>query len=86
MVILSGGPNSVHVAGAPKVPDGLFDYCREHNVPVLGICYGMQLMVQTLGGTVSCAFEAEGGEYGRTTIATKNSRRFSRLIASVSPR
>ena len=76
MVILSGGPNSVHVAGAPKVPDGLFDYCREHNVPVLGICYGMQLMVQTLGGTVSCAFEAEGGEYGRTTIATKNSRLF----------
>ncbi len=79
VVILSGGPNSVHVPGAPKVPAGLFDYCKEHAVPVLGICYGMQLMVQTLGGKVTCAFDDEGkvgrgGEYGHTMINTVKSR------------
>ena len=74
VVILSGGPNSVHVEGAPQVPDGFFDYCKERKIPVLGICYGMQLMVQTLGGSVSCAFQGEGGEYGRTKISAKRSR------------
>jgi GMP synthase (glutamine-hydrolysing) len=65
-IILSGGPNSVHVEGAPRLPPGFFDYCREHAIPVLGICYGMQLLVHTLGGTVGTA-EA-GGEYGRMPI------------------
>lgn len=41
-VILSGGPNSVHVEGAPRVPEGFFEYCQENEIPVLGICYGMQ--------------------------------------------
>jgi len=80
VVILSGGPNSVHVEGAPQAPEGLFEYCKEHAIPVLGICYGMQLMVQSLGGSVSCAFkdkeEASGGEYGHTKITTKKSRLF----------
>mmetsp|Transcript_3244 Transcript_3244/g.5447 ORF Transcript_3244/g.5447 Transcript_3244/m.5447 type:complete len:548 (+) Transcript_3244:95-1738(+) len=77
VVILSGGPNSVHVEGAPQVPEGLFEYCKANDVPVLGICYGMQLMVQTLGGKVSSAFqngEQHGGEYGHTKITTKKSR------------
>eukprot|EP00884_Botryococcus_braunii_P016407 jgi/Botrbrau1/344/Bobra.110_2s0003.1 len=65
-IILSGGPNSVHVEGAPQVPGGFFEYCRDEKIPVLGICYGMQLIVQTLGGEVK---EAEaGGEYGRMAI------------------
>ncbi|KAG7670965.1 hypothetical protein KSW81_004393 [Nannochloris sp. 'desiccata'] len=68
VVILSGGPNSVHVEGAPRLPDGFFDYCEENSIPVLGICYGMQLIVHTLGGTVHTA-EA-GGEYGRMPINT----------------
>lgn len=42
-IILSGGPNSVHVEGAPRVPDGFFDYCQEAGISVLGICYGMQV-------------------------------------------
>lgn len=45
-IILSGGPNSVHVQGAPQVPSGFFEYCNKSGIPVLGICYGMQLIVQ----------------------------------------
>jgi len=73
VVILSGGPNSVHVEGAPKMPEGLLEYCEANAVPVLGICYGMQLMVQTLGGKVQCGFSREGGEYGKTKVVTKKS-------------
>jgi GMP synthase (glutamine-hydrolysing) len=46
VIILSGGPNSVHVEGSPRVPAEFFDYCQQENIPVLGICYGMQLIVQ----------------------------------------
>ena len=46
-IILSGGPSSVYADGAPPAPAGLFDA----GVPVLGICYGFQLMVAGLGGT-----------------------------------
>lgn len=70
MVILSGGPNSVHVEGAPSVPEGFFDYCTANNIPVLGICYGMQLIVQRLGGEVKAA---EKAEYGRMPVHTVNS-------------
>ena len=43
VIILSGGPNSVHLEGAPRVPDGFFDYCTANKITVLGICYGMQV-------------------------------------------
>lgn len=36
--------------GAPRVPEGFFDYCQQHQIPVLGICYGMQV-----GGRVACS-------------------------------
>jgi GMP synthase (glutamine-hydrolysing) len=58
-IILSGGPASVYAPGAPPLPAGLFDT----NVPVLGICYGFQLMVQQLGGTVA---KTGAAEYGST--------------------
>lgn len=67
-IILSGGPNSVHVEGSPRVPEGFFEYCAAENIPVLGICYGMQLIVHMLGGEVASAHE--GGEYGRMAIKT----------------
>ena len=57
-IILSGGPSSVYAQGAPLCDPGLF----ELGVPVLGICYGMQLMCQALGGKVD---NAPAREYGR---------------------
>ncbi|WP_255716153.1 glutamine-hydrolyzing GMP synthase [Rhodopirellula halodulae] len=57
-IILSGGPNSVYEEGAPKCDEGLFDL----GIPVLGICYGMQLACQALGGKVD---NTPSREYGR---------------------
>ena len=57
-IILSGGPSSVYAKGAPVCDPGLF----ELGIPVLGICYGMQLMCQALGGKVD---NAPAREYGR---------------------
>lgn len=48
-IILSGGPASVYAPGAPKCDPAIFDL----GIPVLGICYGLQLIVQTLGGKVA---------------------------------
>jgi GMP synthase (glutamine-hydrolysing) len=59
-VILSGGPASVYADGAPSVDPGLF----ELGVPTLGICYGMHLMAQELGGRV----DRGAGEFGKTVI------------------
>ena len=60
-IILSGGPASVYAPGAPALESGLL----ELGVPVLGICYGMQLLVHTLGGRVE---QAEVGEFGRSDL------------------
>ncbi len=60
-IILSGGPSSVYADGAPPAPDGLL----AAGVPVLGICYGFQLMVTSLGGTVA---HTSAREYGATTL------------------
>jgi GMP synthase (glutamine-hydrolysing) len=61
-IILSGGPHSVYDAGSPQCDGAIFDL----NVPVLGICYGMQLMTQHFGGIVeSCSRK----EYGETEIS-----------------
>jgi GMP synthase (glutamine-hydrolysing) len=60
-VILSGGPASVYAPGAPRLERELL----ELGVPVLGICYGMQLIVHELGGRVE---QAEVGEFGRSEL------------------
>ena len=57
-LILSGGPSSVYEKGAPKCDPAIFKL----GVPVLGICYGMQLACETLGGKVE---NAPAREYGR---------------------
>ena len=61
-IVLSGGPASVYADGAPHLQRGLL----ELGVPVLGICYGMQLIVHSLGGRVE---QAEVGEFGRSDLS-----------------
>ena len=56
-IVLSGGPASVYAEGAPQLPKGLLELRK----PVLGICYGMQLLGQAFGGRVSPAKEREFG-------------------------
>ena len=60
-LILSGGPKSVHVEGAPALDPGIYDL----GVPILGLCYGAQLIAQQLGGEVARGGQ---GEYGRTAL------------------
>jgi GMP synthase (glutamine-hydrolysing) len=66
-LILSGGPDSVTRPGSPRVPDGLFDL----GLPILGICYGQQVMMQQLGGEVLGGKISGGGgtaEFGRAFL------------------
>ena len=65
-LILSGGPSSVYEAGAPKCDPKIFSL----DIPVLGICYGMQLACDTLGGKVD---SAPAREYGRARCTLKES-------------
>lgn len=60
-IILSGGPNSVYDEGAPMSPSWVFDA----GVPVLGICYGMQLLAHQLGGRVAAG---QAREYGHAVL------------------
>lgn len=60
-IILSGGPNSVYDPNAPHCDPGIWQL----GIPILGVCYGMQLMVQQLGGEVK---RAERGEYGKASL------------------
>ena len=66
-IILSGGPSSVYAQDAPKPEPGLF----EMNVPVLGICYGLQLIAHLLGGEVD---RAARREYGHATLHIDDTR------------
>ena len=60
-IVLSGGPSSVYGTDAPRCAEAIFAL----EVPILGICYGHQLMAQVLGGVVT---PGEGGEYGRAHL------------------
>jgi GMP synthase (glutamine-hydrolysing) len=75
-VILSGGPRSVSEAGAPKCDPAVFDI----GVPVLGICYGMQLMADTLGGAVE---PAPNREFGHATVNVTGRGDSAALFANV---
>src|SRR5512145_1196271 len=72
-LVLSGGPDSVHDKGSPKPDKGIF----ELGIPVLGVCYGMQVMSHLLGGDVQRSGKRE---YGQATFET-NGR--SRLLSAL---
>jgi GMP synthase (glutamine-hydrolysing) len=63
-IILSGGPASIYAKNSPRVDPGIFDL----GIPILGICYGMQYMVDALGGEVK---QAEKREYGLVELHIK---------------
>ncbi|MDR1145621.1 MAG: glutamine-hydrolyzing GMP synthase [Verrucomicrobiales bacterium] len=72
-IILSGGPASVYAPTAPQVDAKIFDL----GIPVLGICYGMQLLAKNLGGRVQ---RGARREYGRGTLTVRSpGRLFARL-------
>jgi len=71
-IILSGGPNSVYEEGSFTVDPEIFDL----GVPVMGICYGMQLMTKLLGGSVERANERE---YGKAVIKAETHSLFTKL-------
>jgi GMP synthase (glutamine-hydrolysing) len=72
-LILSGGPASVYADGAPRLDRALL----ELGIPVLGICYGMQLLASSLGGKVE---GAEVGEFGRSELTVREP---GRLLAGL---
>jgi GMP synthase (glutamine-hydrolysing) len=74
-LILSGGPASVYAEGAPRLDPALL----ELDIPVLGICYGMQLLALELGGRVE---GAEVGEFGRSQLSVHDG---GRLLAGTPP-
>ena len=74
-IIFTGGPNSVYVDGAPTIDPAIFDL----GIPVLGLCYGFQLMTHLLGGHVCKAPERE---YGKTLVHVDIK---SKVFENVSP-
>ena len=77
--ILSGGPNSVYDAGAPTLPA----YVLEAHLPVLGICYGLHLLTQSLGGKVASSPQREYGP-ADLEIADRQSPLFTGLQSEIS--
>ncbi len=71
-IIFTGGPASVFEKGSPKCDEGIF----ELGVPILGICYGAQLMAQMLGGKVG---KADKREYGKTEVKLSNNHLFESI-------
>jgi GMP synthase (glutamine-hydrolysing) len=69
-IILSGGPKSVHVDGAPRLDPAIYEVIEELGIPMLGICYGAQLIGHQLpGGEVG---RGTRGEYGRTRLTVSS--------------
>ena len=69
-IIFTGGPNSVYKEGAPSFSKEILSL----GIPILGICYGMQLMGHLAGGTIASA--EESGEYGKVTLTVEDSPLF----------
>ena len=76
-IIFTGGPNSAYLADSPSISKEIF----EIGVPVLGICYGHQIMSHVLGGVVRKGNTAEK-EYGKTAITYKESKLFEGMTTN----
>lgn len=72
-IILTGGPNSCYEPGAPSCTDELFNL----GIPVLGLCYGAQLMMHVLGGKVE---KAPVREYGKQRLWWKHHHHFLQML------
>jgi GMP synthase (glutamine-hydrolysing) len=68
-IILSGGPSSVYEEGSPQLDSGFWNFIEKNHLPVLGICYGMQLMVQEFKGEIKSASKKEYGRMGVQTVS-----------------
>ena len=77
-IILSGGPASIYEKESPKVDSQIFDL----GIPVLGICYGMQYMIHSLGGKVERALKRE---YGLAELKVSDSKGLFHDVKGVSP-
>src|SRR3989344_7412608 len=74
-IVLSGGPSSVYDKGSPKLSDSILSL----KVPVLGICYGLQILAKNLGGEVVAG---KNREYGKESVNVKNSSPLFKGLAS----
>ena len=77
-IIFTGGPASVYNEGAPKCDSGIFNL----GIPILGICYGMQLMTYMLGGNVE---RADKREYGVINVNIDNNSKLFRNLNNMNP-
>ena len=77
-IIFTGGPNSAYLEDSPKIAKEIF----EIGVPILGICYGIQVMSHILGGNVRKGTNAEK-EYGKTEITYKESAIFEGISTNI---
>lgn len=76
--ILSGGPSSVFEPDAPTISDEFFEYCLSEKIPILGICYGQQLIASKLGNKV---ISSPDHEYGKVKLSVQDK---SDLLAGLS--
>ena len=78
-IVLSGGPSSVYEENSPKLAPRFWSFVEENKLPILGICYGMQLLVQEFEGEIKSASKKE---YGRMEVKVENSSHLFQGIRS----
>ena len=79
-IIVSGGPSSVYDPGAPHLGSDVWDFIRSQNLPVLGICYGLQEMMYANGGVVE---KGPKREFGLSTLVVDSQNRRGGLFGDI---